>query len=172
MVTFFLPRRWRWSIFWSDAMPMFFGHTLPLLLMRFFGLNHRLWCFFLSYGNDFCWSPTNVCNNVSLKSTTIPPALLLDLANQSDAKIIKNPKHAVYIHGIEMVVPSQNWILILQNINRLHGCCCWFSFLLTSIREHKPAVPSCAEQPRLAAAPQLPRRSRAHSKSVSPGPVV
>ena len=66
--------------------------------------------FFLSYGNDFCWSPTNVCNNVSLKSTTIPPALLLDLANQSDAKIIKNPKHAVYIHGIEMVVPSKNWM--------------------------------------------------------------
>ena len=128
--------------------------------------------FFLSYGNDFCWSPTNVCNNVSLKSTTIPQAVFLDLANQSDAKIIKNPKHAVYIHGIEMVVPSQNWILILQNINRLHGCCCWFSFLLTFIREHKPAVPSCAEQPRLAAAPPLPRRSRAHSKFVSPGPVV
>ena len=48
----------------------------------------------------------------------------------------------------------------------------WFSFLLTSIREHKLAVPSCDEQPRLAAAPQLPRKSRAHSKFVSPGPVV
>ena len=32
--------QWRWSSFENDAIPMFFGHTLPLLLMRLFGLNN------------------------------------------------------------------------------------------------------------------------------------
>ena len=39
----------RWSIFlWglqSDTIPMFFGQTLPSLLMQLFGLNHRCRCF-------------------------------------------------------------------------------------------------------------------------------
>ena len=57
--------------FRSDAILMFFGHTLPSLLMQWFGLNHRwrcfsMFCFFTSFG--CCLISTDTVIEISTKS--------------------------------------------------------------------------------------------------------
>ena len=39
----------------SDAISVFFGHTIPSLLMPLFGFHHRWWCFSMFFFTIFSW---------------------------------------------------------------------------------------------------------------------
>ena len=57
----FLVMRLQWSFFQSDAISVFFGHTIPFLLMPLFGFHHRWLCFsmfcFCTIFGWFSWFP-------------------------------------------------------------------------------------------------------------------
>ena len=144
--------------------------------MQLFGLNHRLWCFFSSYGDDFPWSPTTgpamQCMQYIVKvyhypfsSPLWPGKSIWWLKIDRDVNLFYSvlKKFEACRLALKWLFPPKIGWLISQSINMLHGCYCWLTWasyalvfflldlhLLESINRQFLLVPSNpGSQPRL-----------------------